>query len=97
MKWLFLRLIRLYQLAISPLLGASCRHEPTCSSYAYQAIERFGPLRGTWLGIRRIVRCRPGRPGGFDPVPEKTARPGGFDTVPAPTSSHHEPDQRHPA
>ena len=97
MKSLFLRLIRLYQLAISPLLGASCRHETTCSIYAYQAIERFGPLHGTWIGIRRIARCRPGHPGGFDPIPGETAHLGDFDTTTAPTSSHHKPDQGHPA
>jgi putative membrane protein insertion efficiency factor len=85
MKWLSLRLVRLYQVALSPLLGASCRHQPTCSTYTYQAIERFGPIRGTWLGIRRIVRCRPGSAGGFDPVPQQ-----------APTeTSPHKPDQRH--
>jgi uncharacterized protein len=82
MTWIFLRLVRLYQIAISPLLGTSCRHEPTCSTYTYQAIERFGARRGTWLGIRRIARCRPGRPGGFDPVPQRDSRPGGFDPVP---------------
>lgn len=87
MKWLLLRLIRGYQAALSPLLGASCRHEPTCSAYTYQAIERFGPFRGTWLGIRRIARCTPRSAGGFDPVPQQ-----------APTeTSHHKPDQRHTA
>jgi putative membrane protein insertion efficiency factor len=62
-------LIRGYQFAISPLFGNVCRHEPTCSAYMYEAIETHGPLRGTWMGIRRIGRCRPGRPGGYDPVP----------------------------
>jgi putative membrane protein insertion efficiency factor len=104
MKWLFLRLIRIYKVAISPLLGASCRHEPTCSTYSYQAIERFGALRGTWLGIRRIVRCRPGRPSGFDPVPDLCGAVG-FDSVPQlalarstqKQISRPEPDQRHTA
>ncbi len=66
-----LALIRGYQRLISPMLGASCRHEPTCSTYTYEAIETHGALRGSWLGIRRIARCRPGRPGGYDPVPER--------------------------
>lgn len=64
-------LIRGYQRLLSPLLGASCRHEPTCSAYTYEAIERHGALRGGWLGVRRIARCRPGRPGGYDPVPQR--------------------------
>ena len=64
-----LLLIRGYQRPISPMTGAACRHEPTCSNYTYQAIETHGALRGSWLGMRRIARCRPGRAGGYDPVP----------------------------
>ncbi len=69
MKWLVLRVIDLYRRLISPLLGPGCRFSPTCSSYAYQAIDRYGTWRGTWLAARRITRCHPWHPGGFDPVP----------------------------
>ena len=62
-------LIRGYQLLISPLLPATCRYTPTCSSYALTAIERFGPWHGGWLAIKRIVRCNPWHAGGYDPVP----------------------------
>jgi putative membrane protein insertion efficiency factor len=61
--------VRLYQVALSPLLGGSCRYHPTCSAYAIEALERHGALRGSWLAVRRIGRCHPFRPGGFDPVP----------------------------
>jgi uncharacterized protein len=61
--------IRLYQRLISPLLPPSCRFTPTCSTYAVTAIERYGALRGTWLALRRVARCHPWSPGGFDPVP----------------------------
>jgi putative membrane protein insertion efficiency factor len=61
--------IKGYQLWISPLFPASCRYYPTCSSYAIEAIEKHGALAGSWLAIRRIARCHPFRPGGFDPVP----------------------------
>jgi putative membrane protein insertion efficiency factor len=62
-------LIRGYQVAISPLLPSSCRFAPTCSQYAITAIERHGVLRGGWLAVRRIGRCHPWNPGGYDPVP----------------------------
>ncbi|MBC2711346.1 MAG: membrane protein insertion efficiency factor YidD [Desulfosarcina sp.] len=69
MNKLALLLIRLYQISISPVLGPACRFVPTCSEYAYQAISSHGVLRGGLLAIKRILRCHPFNPGGFDPVP----------------------------
>lgn len=63
-------LIRLYQWTLSPLIGPACRFEPSCSQYALEAIRRFGFFRGCWLGVRRIGRCHPWHPGGYDPVPK---------------------------
>ena len=61
--------IRLYQRVISPALPATCRFSPSCSQYTLEAIARYGVLRGGWLGARRLLRCHPFNPGGFDPVP----------------------------
>lgn len=65
-----LALIRVYQAYLSPRLGIACRFEPSCSHYTYDAIERFGLIRGAWLGLRRLLRCRPLGGHGYDPVPE---------------------------
>jgi len=71
LKWLALGLIRFYQKFISPMLPPSCRFYPSCSHYTYEAIKIHGFFRGSWLGIRRISRCHPFNPGGYDPVPPK--------------------------
>ena len=72
-KWLFtlplILLVRFYQLCISPLTPPSCRFTPTCSQYAVEAIEKYGALKGGFLALRRILRCHPFHPGGYDPVP----------------------------
>lgn len=69
MKTIALGLIRFYQRFISPLKGPSCRFYPTCSSYTYEAILKYGFFKGTFLGIRRVLKCHPFHPGGHDPVP----------------------------
>ncbi|APR06270.1 MULTISPECIES: membrane protein insertion efficiency factor YidD [Thauera] len=69
MKSLMIAPLRAYRYAISPLLGRNCRFYPTCSEYAIEAIQRHGALRGGWMAARRVGRCHPFNPGGYDPVP----------------------------
>jgi len=69
MKVLLIGLVRGYRVFISPLLLPSCRFQPTCSQYAIEALDRHGALKGSWLATRRICRCHPFNPGGYDPVP----------------------------
>jgi len=68
MKFLVLNFLRLYKTFLSPFLPPSCRFTPTCSEYARQSVEKHGALRGTWLGVKRILRCQPFSKGGYDPV-----------------------------
>jgi putative membrane protein insertion efficiency factor len=72
---LLLALISAYRRFISPMMGRHCRFEPTCSAYTPEAIRTHGALKGTYLGVRRIARCHPWNPGGFDPVPHRHERP----------------------
>ena len=65
-------LVRLYRLLLSPWLGSACRFEPTCSSYSLQALDKHGALAGSYLTLKRLVRCHPGCDGGHDPVPERS-------------------------
>lgn len=74
MKKIILLLIRFYQKYISIFLGKNCRFYPTCSAYTYEAVERFGVIKGVYLGVKRILKCHPFHPGGYDPVPKKSKR-----------------------
>ncbi|MGO4476145.1 membrane protein insertion efficiency factor YidD [Massilia sp. 2TAF26] len=69
MNWLLVRLLRGYQLLVSPMFGPSCRFYPTCSNYAIEAVRTHGAARGGWLALRRVCRCHPWNAGGVDPVP----------------------------
>jgi len=69
-RWILLALIRLYQSVVSPSLPAdTCRFYPTCSHYSYLAIYKYGVIKGGWIAVKRILRCNPFNPGGYDPVP----------------------------
>ena len=69
LNFIFIIPIKLYQILLSPLLGQSCRYHPTCSQYTIEAIEKYGPIKGIWLGTKRISRCHPWGGSGHDPVP----------------------------
>jgi len=73
MRSLIKAVIQAYRWLISPLLGPNCRFYPSCSEYALEALDRHGALRGSWLAARRLLRCHPFHPGGYDPVPELPA------------------------
>jgi len=75
MKKLFLLLLRGYKLGISPFLGQNCRFYPSCSDYAAEAIREYGAVKGSALAARRLCKCHPWHPGGFDPVPIRTSDP----------------------
>ena len=68
MKFLVLDLLGIYKAMLSPFLPPACRFEPTCSEYALEAVDRYGAVKGTWMGLKRILRCQPLCKGGFDPV-----------------------------
>ena len=68
MRKLIVAFLRLYKLAISPMLPSACRYYPSCSDYMRQAVEKYGPVRGVWMGIKRLARCHPFHQGGLDPV-----------------------------
>jgi len=69
-KKIMIFLIRIYQIFISPLFPPTCRFYPTCSTYFIQALEKHGVVKGSYLGMKRILKCHPGNPGGYDPVPD---------------------------
>jgi putative membrane protein insertion efficiency factor len=68
-EWILLALIKIYQFTLSPFIGNSCRHTPTCSHYSSEAIKKYGALKGSWLMIKRVGSCHPWGTEGYDPVP----------------------------
>ena len=79
LAWCVRALVLAYRCSLSPLLGPRCRFYPSCSEYALAAIDEHGAVRGAWLALRRIGRCHPWHPGGYDPVPARSARRRGPD------------------
>jgi len=80
-------LIRVYQWTLSPLLGNVCRFEPSCSRYTAECIHVHGPFKGVWLGVRRVLRCHPFNPGGYDPPPLRERHETPSETTGSPSSS----------
>ena len=69
MKTLLMALVKFYRYALSPMLGRNCRHFPSCSEYMLEAVDKYGAAKGGWMGVKRLCRCHPWHPGGYDPVP----------------------------
>jgi putative membrane protein insertion efficiency factor len=80
-------LLRIYRYLLSPMLGPRCRFMPSCSEYAMQALHTHGAVRGGWLSARRLCKCHPWHPGGFDPVPDSASGPGSQDPASRPVQS----------
>lgn len=98
-SWLIIKLVRFYQLFISPIIGPRCRFYPSCSHYTIEAIQVHGILKGGWLAIKRIGRCHPGNPGGVDPVPpcccsthNKSEQDEQADNASKTSIDHHKPN-----
>jgi len=75
-SWILIKLVRFYQLTISPWLGPSCRHYPTCSTYMIDSVKEWGAIKGFWMGIKRLSGCHPWGTDGYDPVPKKDQQNG---------------------
>ena len=69
-RWILLAFLRIYKILLAPFLGGACKYHPSCSNYAYEAVERHGARRGVLLALKRLGRCRPFTQGGYDPVPD---------------------------
>lgn len=91
LAWVLKKLVRGYQVALSPLMAPRCRFYPTCSSYAIEALEKHGAIKGSWLTIKRLGKCHPLHPGGFDPVPDPKQP-----HVHGPHCHHVDPNDSHP-
>lgn len=89
MKRLVLRAIRLYQKVLSPYLPSRCRYIPSCSCYTHEAIERYGLIKGGWLGLKRLARCHPLGGMGYDPVPDENSKSSATSPVPIQVDRQH--------
>lgn len=96
MRRLLIQLLRAYRYVLSPMLGPRCRFHPSCSAYAQEALERHGLLRGLWLAARRLGRCHPWHPGGYDPVPPSAGAPASPAAPDGAEATPHRPDTLHP-